>query len=360
MANSYSEQPVQDNQNGETDVPEDLETQISPETTLKKTRGRLVFLFIAFFIAYALVMGIFNVSPRRIGELIASLPLFHLLLLALRLAAMLLAEVILWHCYLLHLGVRIPFSASFSIFMAGFFAGIIPGRVGELIRYYLLKQRFGIPMSRTLPIHVLYTLNAGVAAVLMALPALYLVYPRKEVVVGALVLLFVILFALRTAVARKVVIALARRTPIIKRHVEKLDRLIESTCHLTKPSVFVWALPLSIFYLITMAAIYPILIDGFGFEQNIVLSMATYCVAAITGALTLLPGGVGTFELSGAGLLTQIAIPGDHAASVAILSSALTAWPGIFIGFIFFLLNKRYLLPQKKDDGIQFSDTEGS
>lgn len=324
------------------------ETVINPEKTVRKSALRLLFLLFIFFIVYALVMAVFKVSPGRILKLAGTLPAPYLLLLALRLALMLLAEVFLYNCYLRHMNVRIPFSAAFSIFMTGFFAGIMPGRVGELIRYYLLQRRFGIPMAKTLPIHVFFTLNAGVAAVLTALPALYLVYPRKEVVIGALALLFIVLFALRTRVFRRAVLALAKHVPFVKNHLNKLEQFIESAHHLTRPSVFIWALPLSLVYILAMAAVCPILIAGFGLPQNILLSLAAYCVAAIAGALTLLPGGVGAFELGAAGLLTQINIGGDHAVSIAILSSALTMWPGLAVGFVCFLLNRRYLLPEDK------------
>ncbi len=321
--------------------------EFSPGTVLQGKTKRVFFLFILFLIAYGVVMAIFQVSPARVVKLVCSLPLSCIVLLVVRLALMLLAETLLWYCYLRHLGVKIPFTTAFSIFMAGFFAGILPGRVGELIRYYLLKQRYDIPMMKTLPIHVLFTLNAGIAAAVLALPALYLVYPHREVVVAALALLFVTLFAMRTAPVRRLVIALARRTPFIKRHVDKLKRLIESACQLTKPSVFVWALPLSLVYIITMAAIVPILIAGFGLAQNVIISTAAFCVAAIASALTLLPGGVGAFETGTAALLAQIGIARETAVATAILSSALTTWPGLAVGFICFIANKRYLLPDE-------------
>ena len=71
-----------------------------------------------------------------------------------------------WHLLLKNSKISIPKKDSFIIYMSGIALSIIPGRVGELIKSQLLKTKFGIPRTKTVPIVILeqlYTLIGLVA-----------------------------------------------------------------------------------------------------------------------------------------------------------------------------------------------------
>src|SRR5260370_560835 len=56
-----------------------------------------------------------------------------------------------WELYLRRLGVRIPTAHSLQIFLSGFALTVTPGKVGEVLKSYLLRESHGIPMARTAP-----------------------------------------------------------------------------------------------------------------------------------------------------------------------------------------------------------------
>ena len=60
-----------------------------------------------------------------------------------------------WHLLLRNAKIFIPVKDSFLIFTSGFAFTIIPGKVGELVKSQLLKTKFGIARSKTVPIVIL-------------------------------------------------------------------------------------------------------------------------------------------------------------------------------------------------------------
>ena len=60
-----------------------------------------------------------------------------------------------WYLLLRNAKIFIPTKDSFLIFMSGVALTIIPGKVGELVKSQLLKTKFGIARSKTVPIVIL-------------------------------------------------------------------------------------------------------------------------------------------------------------------------------------------------------------
>ncbi len=60
-----------------------------------------------------------------------------------------------WHLLLKNSKIFIPKKDSLLIFFSGFALAIIPGKVGWLVKSQLLKTKFDIPRSRTVPIVML-------------------------------------------------------------------------------------------------------------------------------------------------------------------------------------------------------------
>src|SRR5712691_576210 len=59
-----------------------------------------------------------------------------------------------WQYYLRRLEVQISRWRSLLIFVSGLSMAITPGKVGELLKSYLLKRETGVAISRTAPIIV--------------------------------------------------------------------------------------------------------------------------------------------------------------------------------------------------------------
>src|SRR5436853_3508952 len=73
-----------------------------------------------------------------------------------------------WQYYLGRLKVQIHWQRSLLIFISGLSMAITPGKVGELLKSYLLKRSTGEAISRTSPIIVAERLSDGIGMLLLA------------------------------------------------------------------------------------------------------------------------------------------------------------------------------------------------
>ena len=73
-----------------------------------------------------------------------------------------------WHLLLKNSKIFIPKKDSLLIFFSGFALAVIPGKAGDLIKSQLLKTKFGIPRSKTVPLVILEQLYTVIGLVFLS------------------------------------------------------------------------------------------------------------------------------------------------------------------------------------------------
>ena len=76
----------------------------------------------------------------------------YLLLILLVIYFTFLLKFLKWHYYLNLININIKLSHSFQIFMASLTMSVTPGKIGELIKPYMIKEINGTSISKTVPI----------------------------------------------------------------------------------------------------------------------------------------------------------------------------------------------------------------
>src|ERR1700694_6258968 len=92
-----------------------------------------------------------------------------------------------WQYYLKRLAITINWKKSLLIFISGLSMAITPGKVGELLKSYLLKRSTGAPISRTAPIIMSERLTDGIALIALASTGLVLYRYGWELLLALLV-----------------------------------------------------------------------------------------------------------------------------------------------------------------------------
>src|SRR5258708_12297099 len=95
-----------------------------------------------------------------------------------------------WQYYVGRLEIKIHWFRSLLIFISGLSMAITPGKVGELLKSYLLKRSTGAPVSRTSPIIVAERLTDGVAMIGLPPTALLLSTFSRELLFFLLIIVF--------------------------------------------------------------------------------------------------------------------------------------------------------------------------
>ena len=102
-----------------------------------------------------------------------------------------------WQYYLRRLKVKIHWQKSLLIFISGLSMAITPGKVGELLKSYLLKRSTGEAISRTSPIIVAELLTDGIAMIGLAATGLVLYRFGWELMLAMFVIVLAGIFVIR-------------------------------------------------------------------------------------------------------------------------------------------------------------------
>ena len=120
-------------------------------------------LAVLVYVGYALHIGA--------AEVAGALASFHWRWLPLLLVLSLInygLRFVRWELFLHRLEVRVPRRTSAAVFLAGLAMTLTPGKVGEFLKSYLLKESVGVPMARTAPVVFAERLSDLLALVLLA------------------------------------------------------------------------------------------------------------------------------------------------------------------------------------------------
>ena len=251
-----------------------------------------------------------------------------------------------WQYYLRLLRIEVPRGASLAIFLSGFMMVLTPGKVGELLKSFLLRGAAGTPIARSAPIMFAERLSDGLALVMLA--AVGLLYSP-----GGWPIVVLILLGGGTLVAicqsRRFAEALLSRLAVVgplRGRIDHLRTLYLSAHALLQPRPLAAAIGLGILSWGGECLAFYLVLRGLGAMPGLpTLLQATFVLATSTlvGASSLLPGGLGAAEGSTLLLLRGTLSP-SLASAATILIRFCTLWFGVLIGALaFVLVARRYL-----------------
>ena len=240
-----------------------------------------------------------------------------------------------WYLLLRNAKIFIPTKDSFLIFMSGVALTIIPGKVGELVKSQLLKTKFGIARSKTVPIVILEQFYTALGIVTLSFFGIWY-FELGVYVFGffATVLVFVFVLLSSRNTFNKIASLLEKRK-FTSKFVEPLSSSYNAIKNGIRGPITLYASSLSIlFWLIEAISIYFILL-AFGVETiEFVAIISTYTTSIMLGILSFLPIGIGVVEGTLASFFTIYGIDVSLALTIVIVIRLFTRWYGVSFGFI--------------------------
>jgi glycosyltransferase 2 family protein len=251
---------------------------------------------------------------------------------------------------------------SMIIFVAGLAMAITPGKVGEVLKAYLVRRATGTPMAVTAPIPLGERLTDGIAMLILAsFGLLSFRYGWQLLLIASLGALTVILIVQRRSLVQWILGKL-ERVPVVAPRVHILHRLYDSTYILLQNRNLLIATGIgTISWAGECLAFYVILI-GLGMPMNtefLVLAFFVLASATVLGSLSMLPGGLGAAEASVAGLLILLVsdtlMTTEIAGAATLLIRFATLWFGVMLGVVALVLIERHFqdlgpLPQHDEE----------
>jgi uncharacterized protein (TIRG00374 family) len=247
-----------------------------------------------------------------------------------------------WQYYLRRLEIDIHWLKSLLIFLSGLSMAITPGKVGELLKSYLLKSSTGAPVSRTSPIIIAERLTDGIAMIGLAITGLVLYRFGWEIVLTLFIFVTITVLIIQNRRFSLALLGVGERLPIVSRIAHLMRVFYESSY-----TLFQWR-PLLLGIMIGLiswsgecAALF-LVYAGLGIAISLDLfikSMFILAVSSLVGSASGLPGGLGTADGSMLGLTHLLITPSKAIAGAATLIIRLcTLWFGLGLGVISLIL----------------------
>ena len=241
-----------------------------------------------------------------------------------------------WDYYLSILNIKISKIDSLSVFMSGLVMSVTPGKMGELLKAYLVKQLTGTSISKTAPIIFVERITDFVSLMLIALAgAYYYNYGRTIVIIVALFFFIIILFLSNRRIALPV-LKLMEKNNFLNKHLLKIHNAYESSYQMLSPFPLLKMTVVSLFSWFFECLGYYLILRNFPINIHISLlwSAFSYCFAIIIGAISMLPGGLGVTEGSLTYMLIQKGVSSQYAVASTFIIRAVTLWFAVLIGVI--------------------------
>ena len=256
-----------------------------------------------------------------------------------------------WHLLLRNAKIFIPVKDSFLIFTSGFALTIIPGKVGEFIKSQLLKTKFGIARSKTVPIVILEQVYQATGIVILSFFGIWYfelgVYVLAFFTAG-LIFAFILISSRKTF--NKIVLLLEKRR-FTSKFVEPLSSSYDAIKNGMRGPITLYASGLSVlFWLIESISIYFILL-AFGINVIEFLTVIpTYTTSIMLGILSFLPMGIGVVEGTLTSFFTIHGIDLSIAITMVIVIRLFTRWYSVSFGFIALKLSGGLRNDQESND----------
>ncbi len=246
-----------------------------------------------------------------------------------------------WQYYLKTIQIKISTIDSLSIFMSGLVMSITPGKFGELLKSYLLKQVNKTPISKSAPIILAERATDFLSLTILALiGAYYFEFGKDIVIIISLILIFGLIIITHKKLSEKI-LGFLSRIGIFKKHVPKLYNAYESSFKLLSFVPLITMTLLSIISWGFECLGYYFILTNFNVQINFLWAFFSYSFSTIVGALSMFPGGIGVTEGSLTFMLVEKGFSKSNAFASTFIVRAVTLWFAVLIGAISILFYQK-------------------
>jgi glycosyltransferase 2 family protein len=323
---------------------------------IEKHRGKILASLLLAIVVYAILLLISD--SQQLG---ATVRAFRWELLPLIIALTLFnygLRFVKWHYYLGCVGVRsLRWFDSLLIFLAGFSMTLTPGKAGEFLKSFLVKERVGAPVATTSPIVLAERMTDGLALLILAASGLFLFdSPTVRLLMLAVVVGATIIVAgVRQRTLAERLMRRMERFPRIAARMHHFYAFYSSAYSLLGFKSLAIAIGLGIASWAGECFALALILVGLGVPYSwelVVLSNFAMGFATLAGSVLLVPGGLGVAEASIGGLLLGFGkqpwlpvgtITAPIAAAATIMIRFATLWFGWLLGLLCLgIVSRRY------------------
>jgi glycosyltransferase 2 family protein len=248
-----------------------------------------------------------------------------------------LVRFVRWQYYLRVLKLAVPAGESLLVFLGGFALTVTPGKLGETVKAFLLRESRGIPVARTAPIVIAERFTDLVGLLLLAAVGIFTFDVDRRFLAAGAALIGLGLLVISVESFAKLALRIAAWVPGVRAFAHKLEEFYRATAELLRPVPLLVATLLSVVSWSFECVAFWLVVRGFrGAHVDLQAAVFIYAAMTVAGALSFLPGGLGVTE---AGMLTLLGKLGTGtgrsvAAAATFVTRLCTLWFAVAVGLV--------------------------
>jgi glycosyltransferase 2 family protein len=288
----------------------------------------------------AIVALILVINPRQFGTEAQRFSIIAVPFVVALSLSYYLVQGVRWHFLLRDVGVRLPMGDTVLLNIAGQSTGLLP--LGELTRAVLVAEVGPAELGPVVATITVQELIYTVFMVAAAIPGSFEHRAWGGAVVAALVFTVTVFVMLTVPRVFSVVRAVVRHIPLLRRFEPEIQDLRrETVVLLRRPDTYLWSV-LSLFGVLIAITLFWLVVHSI--DPHLLSwpeAAFVYAVSHIAGAVSLLPGGLGAYEASIAGLLVASGASIQVGATIAVLHRTADKGIATLVGMLCYMIARR-------------------
>ena len=240
-----------------------------------------------------------------------------------------------WHWYIIKLGHDVPLSKHLHCYFSGFALTTTPGKAGEAIRYIYLKP-YGVSLSDCLATLFAERFSDLMAICLLAgLAAIsFREYQSIEIIVALFILFSLVAIQNKTALSyiHNSLISISKGK--FRKLTEELFQLIYSSSLLLKSWILVGGFVMGVVSWGAEGVAFYYLLKTLDISVSLWLGIGIYAISVLVGAISFIPGGLGSTEAVMGLLLLAVGASHSEAIVATVICRVATLWFAVLLGFL--------------------------
>ena len=247
-----------------------------------------------------------------------------------------------WQILLKKQSISLPLKQNILIYFSGFSLAASPGKSGEFLKSIIMKEKFNIKKSVTIPIIFLERYFDMVGTAIVASFSVLILGIHFSSILAIILGLAALIFLLIYKNSFQIFLKSLGKIKFFSKYTASFENMQEVLKNTHTSKIVITCSALTIVYRIIEAiGIFLIIIAMDVRIIDYFITASTYSLSIIIGTISFSPGGLGVTEGSFGGLLTLQGLEISQALIMAIIVRIFTLWVAIAIGFLSLHLVRR-------------------
>jgi len=300
----------------------------------KKILDKAIIVIVSIIIFYTaiLIFSDFDVISEKINEI--NYQFFPIIFSLIGLN--ILIHSIKYHRLLQQAKIKLPFSESFKIYLAGISMHVTPGTMGTAIKSHILKSKHKISMSSSLPIIYFEKWTELLAILIIVTILLFWTFMYESVIAIILGYCVVGIFIILSSSSKSFsyITKFLQKIKFLRKFTENLDESKATFQILNSKRNVLEGVGWSVLAKISQLLAIFLIFLSLDVQWDVFLIGQIFYTSVILGTLSFIPAGIIVVEASMLGLLVKNGLEFSVATILVVLVRLITTWLVVVLGAI--------------------------